>query len=647
MESRTIELTTAAHKHGNLNIRACGRDFFPSGIYGASTREAGLGQQVMVRPDGLPDPILTDIPTDKSSGQPRWLFRERKWVKQFIRHHNLAPRDTVTIYRVDDLTYYVTPAAKISPTHLFENELPPLLYAKNLADQYMQSSRLPHRKERGQYFTPPEIASFMARLATDAKTVPHRILDPGAGTGILSCAICEQLVERLAVKTINVTTYEDEPDLRDLLYKSMLHAQKWASERGARLKFEIHDSDFLTSGQTLFERGNLKHFDVVISNPPYTKISAQDPRAQALSHVVYGQPNLYSLFMAASVPMLKQNGVLVFITPRSYTAGHYFKAFREFFFSQMSPVQVHLFDSRKEVFSAQSVLQESIILKAVKDKPSKNLVVSFSRNGNDIESSRKNHTPLTYALHRDNGHFVLRLPMDAFDDLVIEIVDSWEHRLTDHSLEISTGPVVPFRARQFLHKQHYTGNKVLVPLLWMSNVQPMRTIWPVNRVQSRDSAQQLIESSDITQAAKLLIPNKNIVLLRRFSAKEEKRRLTASPVFKKQFDCEFLGIENHINYIYRPQGFMNPAEVFGLAALLNSALLDRYFRICNGNTQVGAIELRHMPLPPFETIEKLGNQLVHSRKKTEIGYVDKCVWRIARSFTTKKNSFDRLVNCVG
>ena len=38
MESRIIQLTPAAHKYGNLNIRLCGLDFFPKGILGGSTK---------------------------------------------------------------------------------------------------------------------------------------------------------------------------------------------------------------------------------------------------------------------------------------------------------------------------------------------------------------------------------------------------------------------------------------------------------------------------------------------------------------------------------------------------------------------------------------------------------------------------------
>lgn len=645
MESRVIELTPAAHKHGNLNIHVCGVDFFPPGVYGASAREGGLGQQIFIRPDGLPDPIITDIPTNKDTGRPRWIFRERKWLKEFIRHHNLSPRDTITICRLDELTYFVAPTARIIPTHLFERSLPPVLYAHKLTDDYIGSSQLCHRKERGQYFTPPEIASFMARLATDDGFLPTRILDPGAGTGILSCAVCEHVVEKCMAKRIHIDAYEHDLDLRDLLYKSLLHASKWAYDRGTKLTFEIYDTDFLSSGFDGLRIGNCKPYDLVISNPPYTKISARDPRVKSFAHVVYGQPNLYALFMAASIPLLKNRGVLVFITPRSYAAGHYFKAFREAFFSEMHPVHTHLFDSRKEVFSNQAVLQESVILKAIKGGTSNHLVISSSRNGNDLNSCRENRVPLSYALYQDNGYFVFRLPLDDFDDIVIEIVDSWNAKLTDYGFQISTGPVVPFRTREFLSAGIVACNRDLVPLLWMSNVQPMRTIWPYNCAQTRDAAKQFIENCIRTRSARLLLPNKTMVLLRRFSAKEEKRRLTASPLLEGQFKFTYLGVENHVNYIHRPAGLMSPDDARGLAALLNSALLDRYFRICNGNTQVGAIELRHMPLPPLETITSLGRELASSDCGDQLAHIDKCVWRIARSFTTKKHSFDRLLNC--
>lgn len=123
MESRIIELTSAAHKHGNLNLRHCGHDFFPTDVFGGSSRKAGLGTPITIKAEGIPDPIKTDIPTDKDSGRPRWIFRERKWVKQFVRTNLLTPDAKVKITREGDRTYLVTPAGAIYRQRLLFHSL--------------------------------------------------------------------------------------------------------------------------------------------------------------------------------------------------------------------------------------------------------------------------------------------------------------------------------------------------------------------------------------------------------------------------------------------------------------------------------------------------------------------------------------------
>jgi adenine-specific DNA-methyltransferase len=76
-----------------------------------------------------------------------------------------------------------------------------------------------------------------------------------------------------------------------------------------------------------------------------------------------------------------------------------------------------------------------------------------------------------------------------------------------------------------------------------------------------------------------------------------------------QLGAPYVGLENHLNYIYRPGGALTSDETYGLSALLNSTLLDRYFRTFNGNTQVSATELRAMPLPPLAVISELGRRV--------------------------------------
>ena len=80
-------------------------------------------------------------------------------------------------------------------------------------------------------------------------------------------------------------------------------------------------------------------------------------------------------------------------------------------------------------------------------------------------------------------------------------------------------------------------------------------------------------------------------------------------------DKKHVGIENHLNYIYRYLGELNETEVWGLSGLLNSTLFDTYFQTFNGNTNVSVTELKEMRFPSYETIEKLG--LILKKKKAE------------------------------
>ena len=108
---------------------------------------------------------------------------------------------------------------------------------------------------------------------------------------------------------------------------------------------------------------------------------------------------------------------------------------------------------------------------------------------------------------------------------------------------------------------------------------------------------------------KLLLPSQNYVLLRRFSAKEERRRLTASCFIGALQAGLYVALENHLNYVYHPARPLSLDETYGLAALFNSALLDRYFRTISGNTQVNATELRTMPLPTLKAIAAIGRRV--------------------------------------
>jgi adenine-specific DNA-methyltransferase len=457
----------------------------------------------------------------------------------------------------------------------------PAAYAYRVGQWYLSW----HKRDKllGQFFTPLSVARFMAGLLPVRKE-GVRALDPGSGIGILACALCEVIN-----CDIEFVVYEVDAELVNYLKLCLSYAQRWMKSKNMQMTYKIICDDFiLKCGTSLYEVVD-KSFDIVICNPPYFKLSKTDIRAQVVESIVYGQPNIYSLFMAVSASLLRPDGYAVYITPRSYAAGQYFSRFREYFFGEMRPRALHLFESRHDVFD--EVLQESLIMLAQRSTENHDVVLSSSSDFN-FRSLVKRTKTINEVLGNDN---VLHLPLSDEDDSIANAVRSWKGRLHHYGMEISTGPVVPFRVVKLVN---HTGNvpSTHAPLLWMQNVKSMQWNWPVKH----KGQYLLLEGAD-----KLVLPNRNYVLLRRFSAKEEQQRLTAAP-YLADLDGAVIGLENHLNYIYRPNGCLTEDETRGLAVLLNSRLMDSYFRIFSGNTQVSATELRQLPLPAREAIVELG-----------------------------------------
>lgn len=488
----------------------------------------------------------------------------------------------------------------------------PTQYADRVGEWYVENRSDMHRKEYGLYLTPIPVADFMGgKIHANGKTL--RMLDPAAGAGILICAAIEGLRSQTQrPDEIQVVAYELDQQVIPALRAVLEYLSLWCQETlGIKLKTTVHAEDFvLEHAQTLKLFGTLfpydsdeQRFDLIVSNPPYFKIPKNDPRARAAESVVHGQPNIYALFMAVSAAMLSPQGKLVFIVPRSFASGPYFCKFRSVFFKMIKPTHVHVFGSRRATFSRDQVLQENVILFGTQDRKwhqtsaDLRLIISSSSDAGDLANANQHNVPISQSLKLGSLHKVLRLPLNADDDAALNLIDSWPYRLASYGLNISTGPVVPFRARELIDNK---GNvaKTHVPLLWMNHVKALEIQWPLNQ-----HKQEFIRriGSDA-----LLVANRNYVLLRRFSAKEEARRLTAAPYISCHYKVPTVGLENHLNYVHRPGGELEEDEAWGLAALYNSLLFNNYFRIVNGNTQVSATEIRTFPLPSMEVIKSIG-----------------------------------------
>jgi len=495
------------------------------------------------------------------------------------------------------------------------NNESPHITADRYGQEYARNCRKAHKKEYGQYLTPIEVADFMGGLISKNEQDEITILDPGMGTGVLACSACEHAVLKISgLKKINIIGYEIDPQIIPYAEKSFDCLSQWLKSRNIDSSINIIENDFILNNTSAFDdteklfpdtssHGNI---DIVISNPPYFKINKDDPRSKAVSRVVYGQPNIYSLFMIISAFMLKKGGDMIFITPRSYTSGFYFKAFRESFFAEMTPEQFHLFGSRDEAFERDDVLQEHLIIHAKKRRlaeagPGEKVILSHSRNSSDLGSPVTRNVLLHDVINYQSKNNFVFLPLSNEEENTISFVNSWPGSLHRFNMEISTGRVVPFRARRFLAMEN---DGSCAPLLWMNHIKGAKIEWPIENWRK----EQFIAVNDASMP--MLVPNGNYVLMRRFSPKEDIKRINTAPLYQSCYHDDYIGIENHVNYIHRPGGRMTAEEITGLSAILNSKYLDIYFRTLNGNTEVSATEIRDMPLPDYDFILKVGRMIL-------------------------------------
>ena len=469
--------------------------------------------------------------------------------------------------------------------------------------EFEASAPSDQRRARGQVFTPPAVARFMATMP-ELPRRRIRVLDPGAGAGMLTAALCERLLQLRTPRQVELVAFESDEGLAAMLRRTLDTCQVALARRGHSVTYEVNARDFLEAaaagfgGTDLFEQATpIGEVDIVIMNPPYAKVRAGSRAAQMLAEVVHGQPNLYALFLAGAAQLLRPEGQLVAITPRSFCNGPYFRTFRRWFFRRMVLDRIHLFDSRKDTFA--DVLQESVITHATRTEKRSGSVRVSSSHGRDIPPNLAVEVhPERRVVEDSAGEMILRIPTTKRDASIIDVMDAWPARFPDHGLGVSTGPVVSFRATEHLLPALRPNDSV--PLLTVHNVRSWETRWPVDR----PGISQALRASP--ESAKLLLPVRNYVLLRRFTAKEEDRRLVAAPFFARDWPHEHVGLENHLNYVYHRRRELDDSEVRGLVALFNSRLFDTYFRTVSGNTQVNAAEILSLPFPDMDRVASLG-----------------------------------------
>lgn len=466
------------------------------------------------------------------------------------------------------------------------------------------SGKLTERAARGQFFTPSDTARFMASLFSQ-RPDSLRILDAGAGLGALSAALVATACEWENPPTqIHLIAYENDSFLLPHLNRALVELGALAAQRQVEFKYHIIQDDFVQSaveivrGQVLLQP-QFGSYNAAILNPPYRKIQNLSKTRRALQRAGIETTNLYAAFVWLATRLLESQGELVALTPRSFCNGPYFRPFRKYLLEHLSLQRIHVFDVRQALFKRDDVLQENIILHGIKRPQDETLLISTSAGGGD-EFITERRIAATQLVQPDDPDSFIRIIPDELNHELTSPLAALTTKLGDLGLSVSTGRVVDFRVSELLVREPDPSH---IPLIYPHNLENGFVKWRNGKTQKPAAIVLTLQSQN------MLMPRGIYVLVKRFTAKEEARRIVAAVLNPQTVDAEWYAIENHLNFYHDHERGLDLILAKGLTAFLNSTIVDEFFRQFSGHTQVNATDLRSLNYPEHDELIAIGSAI--------------------------------------
>jgi adenine-specific DNA-methyltransferase len=469
------------------------------------------------------------------------------------------------------------------------------------------------KSQFGQFLTAETTAAFMANMFPPANG-NCQLLDAGAGIGSLSAAFLDRVIappknqplsQSLNFQQIKIDAFEIDDTLRPHLATTLA---KYSDN--PHIISTIHSTDFIHAA-TDWLSGNLfatplPAYTHAILNPPYKKINSNSAHRLALRRAGIETVNLYSAFVALAVALAAPSGQIVAIIPRSFCNGPYYRPFRDFILERTAIHHIHLFQSRSQAFKDDNVLQENIIIRLERGGEQGFVKISTSIDDTFTDITTHEH-PFEQIVSPEDSERFIHIPTTAPSNQTVSA--TIHYSLTDLGIKVSTGPVVDFRLKEHLCDMPEAGT---VPLLYPVHFSNSGTIWPALGTKKPNAIQRNIETE------KWLYPIGFYCVVRRFSSKEEKRRIVAGVVDPATFpDVPMLGFENHLNLFHENKHGLPAALAHGLTLFLNSTNVDDNFRRFSGHTQVNATDLKMMKYPSREILIELGIWAMQHQKMNQ------------------------------
>jgi Alw26I/Eco31I/Esp3I family type II restriction m6 adenine DNA methyltransferase len=188
----------------------------------------------------------------------------------------------------------------------------------------------------------------------------------------LDSHLSRQNLQRFLREYFSVTDHQQKAGMRQAINEEVktLIRESIGGTSASLAKLEKMDcsanQDFFlwhTWFKDIFDNGG---FDIVIGNPPYVVLAGEDDLNIQYKRIFLtandGKTNLYKLFYEQGLKLLKQSGVLSFITPNTYLTGKDSKVLRGLFFKTTSLREIIEYTEKDKVFENVTQAVTTLIL---------------------------------------------------------------------------------------------------------------------------------------------------------------------------------------------------------------------------------------------------------------------------------------------
>lgn len=462
----------------------------------------------------------------------------------------------------------------------------------------------------GRLFTKKDTARLMASMIkVDEKKTVYTVLDPGAGTGILAAAAVEHICKNApSCKQIFVTCYETDEIFIPMLKDNLERIRKKARhDFGVKVFITVYEENYLVNSKNHYTVAYFStiedKFDIVICNPPKELVVKGSEEADSVGGVTQQKIAAPYLFFKLATKHLEEGGSLVIVLPTTVATASSLTPLRREISECVALRSIHLFIGKQKNPKRAVPLKKNIILHYTKTERPETIDITTST---DDGASITALPPLKYDFVVDKDSGALTLPKSVEDTKIVQYIGGFPETLSSLGLKMSTGLIIDSRCEEMLFNQPMKG---AVPLIRPNAIKNGTISFPL------PIKHQYIAPT----SPSLLQKNKNMVIIKRVPAKSDERFVNSAIYMAAQLPSyRYISTHNKINFIDTKDKNteMCARLAFGLFAILNSTIYDRYISIVSKSKQINSKEMRDLPLPPRNIIENMGMRLMAMRQTT-------------------------------